>query len=107
MEKFVLILSPFAPHICEELWSILGHHSTLAYETFPTFDADAVKESFVEIPVSINGKLRAKIVIAADADESTMEQIATSEPKIVELLAEKTIIKKIIVRGKMVNFVVK
>ncbi|GHT21573.1 hypothetical protein FACS189419_02670 [Planctomycetales bacterium] len=107
MEKFVLLLAPFAPHIAEELWSLFGHQTTLTYEPFPPFDAEAVKESVIEIPVSINGKLRSKIVIAADADESAMEQIAASEPKIVELLQGKTIIKKIIVRSKMVNFVVK
>jgi leucyl-tRNA synthetase len=107
MEKFVLLLSPFAPHIAEELWSILGHDKTLAYEPFPTYDAEAIKETTLEIPVSINGKLRSKIVIAAEADESAMEQIALTDAKIVELLSGKTIVKKIIVSGKMVNFVVK
>jgi leucyl-tRNA synthetase len=107
MEKFVLLLSPFAPHIAEELWLILGHEKTLAYEPFPTYDAEAIKESTLEIPVSINGKLRSKIVIAADADESAMEQFALADAKIAELLSDKTIIKKIIVLGKMVNFVVK
>jgi len=107
MERFVLILSPFAPHIAEELWSILGHADTLAYEPFPTYDEEAIKETTLEIPVSINGKLRSKIVIAADADESAMESQALADAKIAELLAGKTIVKKIIVRGKMVNFVVK
>jgi leucyl-tRNA synthetase len=107
MEKFVLILSPFAPHIAEELWSILGHEKTLAYEPFPTYDAEAIKETTLEIPVSINGKLRSKIVIAADADESAMEAQALADAKIAELLSGKTIVKKIIVSGKMVNFVVK
>jgi len=107
MERFVLILSPFAPHIAEELWSILGHADTLAYEPFPTYDAEAIKESTLEIPVSINGKLRSKIVISADADEATMECLALADAKIAELLAGKTIVKKIIVRGKMVNFVLK
>jgi leucyl-tRNA synthetase len=117
MEKFVLLLSPFAPHIAEELWSILGHTSrpegegrntgTLAYEKFPTWNEEAIKETILEIPVSINGKLRSKIVVAADADEAAMEQLALAETKVAELLAGKTIVKKIIVRGKMVNFVVK
>ncbi|MDR3183729.1 MAG: class I tRNA ligase family protein, partial [Planctomycetaceae bacterium] len=107
MESFVLILSPFAPHICEELWSILGHTGTLAYESFPSFDEAALIETALEIPVSINGKLRSKIVITPDANEDVMEQSALSEPKIAELLQGKTIIKKIIVKGKMVNFVVK
>jgi leucyl-tRNA synthetase len=107
MEKFVLLLSPFAPHIAEELWSILGHTKTLAYEPFPTYDAEAIKETTLEIPVSINGKLRSKIVIAADADESAMEALALADAKTAEWLSGKTIVKKIIVPGKMVNFVVK
>ena len=107
MEKFVLILSPFAPHIAEELWSILGHTRTLAYEPFPNYDEEAIKESTLEIPVSVNGKLRSKIVIAADADETTMEQLALADAKVAEWLAGKTMVKKIVVSGKMVNFVVK
>jgi len=107
MERFVLILSPFAPHIAEELWSILGHNNTLAYEPFPTYDAEAIKETTLEIPVSVNGKLRSKIVVPAEADESAMEKLAFADAKIAEMLAGKTIVKKIIVRGKMVNFVVK
>jgi leucyl-tRNA synthetase len=107
MEKFVLILSPFAPHIAEELWQALGHKETLAYEPFPTWDEEAIKETSLEIPVSINGKLRSKIVIAADADETAIEQHALADAKVAELLAGKTVVKKIIVRGKMINFVVR
>ena len=107
MEKFVLLLSPFAPHIAEELWSILGHTNTLAYEPFPAYDEEAIKESTLEIPVSINGKLRSKIVIAADVNAETMEQLALADVKVAELLSGKTLVKKIIVPGKMVNFVVK
>jgi leucyl-tRNA synthetase len=110
MEKFVLLLSPFAPHIAEELWQILRSGSgsaTLTYESWPVYDENAVKESTLEIPVSINGKLRSKITVSADADESVLERTALSDAKIAELLTDKTIVKKIIVRGKMVNFVVK
>ncbi|MDR2643132.1 MAG: leucine--tRNA ligase [Planctomycetaceae bacterium] len=107
MEKFVLILSPFTPHIAEELWSILGHDKTIAHETWPVFDETLIKESTLEMPVSINGKLRSKIIVAADADESELERIAIADPKINSLITGKTIVKKIIVRGKMVNLVIK
>ena len=66
-----------------------------------------IRESALEIPVSINGKLRSKIVISAEADESAMEALALADAKIAELLSDKTVVKKIVVRGKMVNFVVK
>ncbi|MGL4943409.1 MAG: leucine--tRNA ligase [Thermoguttaceae bacterium] len=107
MEKFLLVLAPLAPHIAEELWQLLGHKTTLAYEPFPAFDEDAIRETELEIPVQIGGKLRSKIVVAADATEDDMERLARADEKIAELLAGKTVVKKIIVRGKMVNFVVK
>ncbi len=107
MEKFVLLLSPLAPHICEELWERLGHDKTLAYEPWPTWDEDAIKESTIEVPISIGGKLRSKITVPADCDAAMLEQAALADPKIAELLAGKQIVKKIIVPGKMVNFVVK
>ncbi|MDO5309417.1 MAG: leucine--tRNA ligase [Planctomycetia bacterium] len=107
MRQFVLLLSPFAPHIAEELWQILGGKTTLAYEPWPTWNEDALKESRLVIPVSINGKLRARIEIDADADVNAMEQIALNDARIKELIADKTIVKKIVVPKKMVNIVVK
>jgi len=107
MEKFVLLLSPFAPHIAEELWQRLGHDQTLAYEPWPNWDEDAIKESVIEVPISIGGKMRSKITVSADCDTTTLEQAALTDPKIAGMLAGKQIVKKIIVPGKMVNFVVK
>ena len=107
MERFVQLLSPFAPHLAEELWQQLGHAQTLAYEPWPEFDEALLKEDTIEIPVQINGKLRGRIVVAAGADRAAMEAAARADEKIAELLAGKTIVKTIIVPGKMVNFVVK
>ena len=67
MESFVLLLAPFAPHIAEELWQLLGHAETLAYAPWPQFDESKVAEDTIEIPVQVNGKLRAKITVPADA----------------------------------------
>ena len=103
----MLLLSPFAPHIAEELWSILDHGKTLAYEPWPTFDAEAVKEDTIEVPVQIGGKLRGRISVPADSDAAALETAARTDPKIAELLSGKTIIKTIVVPGRMVNFVVK
>ncbi len=107
MEKFVLLLSPFAPHVAEELWEALGHDQTLAYQAWPQFDESLIKEETIEVPVQINGKLRSRIRVAADAERDKLEKAARSDPKIEELLAAKTIIKVIVVPGRMVNFVVK
>jgi leucyl-tRNA synthetase len=107
LEPFVLLLAPFAPHIAEELWQSLGHKSTLAYEPWPAYDESLLVESELEIPVQINGKLRGKITIAADADAQSLEQAARADTRIAEQLAGKQVVKTIAVPGRMVNFVVK
>ncbi|TWU28544.1 leucine--tRNA ligase [Bythopirellula polymerisocia] len=107
LEPFVLLLAPFAPHIAEELWRALGHEKTLAYEAWPIYDDDVLAESTVEIPVQINGKLRGKITVPADADAEEMEKIARNDAQIAPLLEGKQVTKKIVVPGRMVSFVVK
>ncbi|HEV2972972.1 MAG TPA: leucine--tRNA ligase [Pirellulales bacterium] len=107
MEKFVLILSPFAPHIAEELWQLLGHDKTLAYEPWPAADPALVKDDVVEVPVQVNGKLRSRVTAPAGADAAITEAAARSDPKIAELLEGKTVVKVVVVPGKLVNFVVK
>ncbi len=107
MEKLVLCLSPFAPHIAEELWSLLGHEKTLAYEPWPVFDPAWVKDDVLEIPVQIKGKVRAKINVPADASRQQLEDAARANEKIAKLLAEKNVVKVIVVPGRLVNFVVK
>jgi len=107
MEKLVLLLSPFAPHIAEELWEVLGRQTSLAHEPWPTFDEAAIHEDTIEVPVQIGGKLRGRIQVAADADRATLESAARDDPQIAQLLAGKTVVKAIVVPGRMVNFVVK
>jgi len=107
METFVLLLSPYAPHLCEELWRALGHGDTLAYEPWPAYDEEAIRESTVEIPVQVNGKLRGKIHVPVGADQAATESAARTNDRIAELLAGKKIVKTIVVPGRKVNFVVK
>jgi leucyl-tRNA synthetase len=108
IEQFVLILSPFAPHLAEELWQLLGHPMTLAYEPWPTFDEAKIKEDTIEIPVQILGKLRSKVVVPADSTPAQVEAAARADARIQELLAGKTVVKVIIPpNGRLVNFVVK
>jgi leucyl-tRNA synthetase len=107
MENFVLILSPFAPHIAEELWQLLGHDKTLAYEPWPEFNAALTQDAMIEIPVQILGKLRGKVVVPAGSDQATLIAAARAEARIAELLSGKEVVKTIVVPGKLVNFVVK
>jgi leucyl-tRNA synthetase len=107
MEKFVLILSPFAPHLAEELWQLLGHDKTLAYEPWPTFNDALTKDSEIEIPVQILGKLRGKVVVPAGSDQVSIIAAARADARISELLTGKEVVKTIVVPGKLVNFVVK
>ncbi len=107
LEKFVLLLSPFAPHIAEELWQALGHKNSLAYEPWPTFDPALAKEDTIEIPVQVNGKVRAKITVSADASEEQVKAAAQADPRISELLAGKQMVKLIVVPKRLVNLVIK
>jgi leucyl-tRNA synthetase len=107
LEKLILLLSPFAPHIAEELWQALGHKQSLAYEPWPEFDPALAKEDTVEVPVQINGKLRSKITVASDADKAQLESAARADEKVRDLLNGKQVVKVILVPGRLVNFVVK
>jgi leucyl-tRNA synthetase len=107
MESFVLLLAPFAPHIGEELWSILGHEHSLAYQPWPVYDPALLLEDTIEIPIQVNGKLRARLMVAADASTEQIQEQARADAKVATHLEGKTIIKAVVVPGKLVNFVVK
>jgi len=106
-EKFTLCLSPFAPHLGEELWEFLGHADTLAYEPWPEFDPSALAEDTIEIPVQILGKLRGRITVPVAATPADMEAAAKANPDVARHLEGKTIVKVIAVPKRMVNFVVR
>lgn len=106
LNTLVLLLAPFAPHLAEELWSALGHKDTLAYEPWPSYDAALTRADEIEVPVQINGKLRAKITVPADADEAALKAAAKADDRIRVLLEGKQIRKEIVVPGKLVNFVI-
>lgn len=106
LDPFVLLLSPFAPHLAEELWHALGHADTLAYEPWPKFDATLTRADAIEVPVQINGKLRAKLTVPADIDEATLRETALADEKVRALIEGKTIRKVIVVPGKLVNIVI-
>jgi leucyl-tRNA synthetase len=107
LEKFVLLVSPFAPHIGEELWQALGHRESLAYEPWPEFDPALAKEDTIEVPVQINGKVRSKICVPAETDKAGLEAAARADERIAEQLSGKQIVKAIVVPGRLVNFVIR
>lgn len=105
---FTILLNPFAPHVTEEMWQICSLGSGLvAQQQWPQYDEEKCKEDTVEIAVQISGKLRARVCIAADADEAAALAAAKAQPKIAAAIENRQVIKEIYVRGKLVNIVVK
>jgi len=107
VERLLLVLAPFAPHIAEELWQRLGHADSLAYEPWPAFDPEVAREPQVEIAVQLNGKVRTRITISADAGQEQMKQIAMEDEKVKAGLKGKSVRKVICVPGRLVNIVAK
>ncbi|NKR31637.1 leucine--tRNA ligase [Rhodococcus hoagii] len=105
VEPLALMLGPIAPHLAEELWSRLGHTESLAHGPFPTADEKWLVEDTVEYPIQVNGKVRSRINVAADAAREDIEKIALADEKIVVQLDGNDPRKVIVVPGKMVNIV--
>ncbi|WP_102028485.1 leucine--tRNA ligase [Salirhabdus sp. Marseille-P4669] len=104
-EGFAKMLSPIAPHIAEEIWNLLGHNESIAYEAWPTYDESMLVEDEVEVVIQVMGKVRSKLVISKDASKEEMEKLALEDEKVQEWLEGKTIRKVIVVPGKLVNIV--
>lgn len=104
-EAMVLMAAPVTPHLAEELWARLGHEGSLAYEPFPVADAALLVDDTVELPISVNGKVRSRLVVAADADAATVEAAALADPKVAAQLGGKPPKKVVVVPGRMVNVV--
>jgi len=102
-----LLLAPFAPYLAHELWEMLGEQGSLLRAPWPKYDPALAKEDEIEIPVQINGKLRGRIVVPADASEDLVRTNAQSDEKIASMIAGKQIVKVIVVPGKLINIVVK
>ena len=106
-EGFVKLLNPVAPHIGEELWEMLGHDNTIAYEAWPTWNEALLGESEKEIAVQVNGKVRATVMIAVDEAEDSIKEKALAEENVKRHLEGKEVVKVIVIKGKIVNIVVK
>ncbi len=107
IESFVILASPFVPHITEELWHVLGHEGWLIDVPWPKWDEEAIKEERITVVIQINGKVRARMEIDVGLSQEEVEKMALEQPRIQELIADKTIKKIIWVPNKLVNIVVK
>lgn len=101
VESLILLLSPFAPHLCEELWQRLGNREPLAYRSWPPYDEKLTQESEIEIPIMINGKVRSTLVIPAEASEADVEKLVFADDKVRGSLEGKTIRQKKYVSKKI------
>lgn len=106
-EGFVKLLNPVAPHIAEELWSMLGHDNTIAFEAWPTYDESIIVEDEIDIAVQVNGKVRATIKIGIDESENSIKEKALEEENVKRHIEGKEVVKVIVIKGKIVNIVVK
>ncbi|PIE55366.1 MAG: leucine--tRNA ligase [Dethiosulfovibrio peptidovorans] len=106
MEPFVLCLSPYAPHMVEELWERMGHEPCASLQPWPAYNPDLAEDQVITVPVQINGKLREKLEVAADISRKDLERLALENPGIVRRLDGKTLVKVIVVPGRLVNLVV-
>jgi leucyl-tRNA synthetase len=107
LDTIVLLLSPFAPHACEQMWADLGHPRSLVDEPWPKADEAALKETSVQVAVQVNGKVRGRVSVPAGADEETHKSLALSDSAVKVHTDGKTLVKSIIVTGRLINLVVK
>jgi len=107
LEMFISILNPFAPHITEEIWEMIGGEGLLSLHAWPQYDEAKTVDAVVEIAVQINGKLRSVISVPADADEKVIEEQALADTKVQAAMAGMKVVKTIVIKKKIVNFVVK
>ena len=107
IETLALLLSPYTPHLAEELWSMMGHEPSVANQSWPTYDEELCREDTMEMVVQINGKLRSRIMMPKSASKDEMIAAAKADEKSKVWLDGKTIVKEIAIPGKLVNFVVK
>ena len=106
-EGFVKMISCICPHIGEEMWSLLGHEDTIAYEPWPAYSEDMIREDTIQIPVQVNGKVRATVEIGVDEEQASVLEKAHAMKNVQATIAGKTIVKEIYVKGRIVNIVVK
>ena len=100
VEALVLMLSPFAPHMAEELWEHLGHTGGVVAAGWPSFDEAVAKADEIVVPVQVNGKLRARLTVPADASDDALRELALADPQVLKHLEGKTVRKDVVAGGQ-------
>ena len=106
-EGFIKLLNPVAPHMAEEIWQMLGHNKSIAYETWPTYEEDKLVNEEFTMVVQVNGKVRGKIVVNSNTSEEEMKELAMTIDNVQKYIEGKEIAKVITIPQKLVNIVVK
>jgi leucyl-tRNA synthetase len=106
LKQFVLLLSPLAPHLGEELWELLGHKTSLAYEAWPAFESAKTVEEMVEVVLQVNGKVRGKLMVPQGTPDKELERLAHEESNMQRHIAGKKVLRTIVVKNKLVNAVI-
>ena len=106
MKIILNFLSPFAPHITEELWEKLGHNKSIFLEKWPQYDEKLIKEEEITLVIQINGKVRDQIKVAAGVKEGEAKKLALAQEKVIKYMEGEKIIKIIFVKDKLINFVI-
>ena len=103
----VLMLSPFTPHMAEELWEQIGREGGIVFAPWPVFDAAVAKADDIVIPVQVNGKVRGRVTVPADSSEDAIREAALADPSVAAHVAGKSLLKVIVAKGKLVSIVIK
>jgi leucyl-tRNA synthetase len=107
LEALVLLMNPFTPHVCEEMWRRLGHGNGLVDQPWPVADEAVAREEELELAVQVNGKVRGRITVGREAGEDEVRKRALADPKVAEHLAGKEVVKMLVGPGRLVSVVVR
>jgi leucyl-tRNA synthetase len=107
LETLVLLMNPFTPHVCEEMWRRLGHESGLVDQPWPGADESVAREDELELAVQVNGKVRGRIVVGRDVGEEEVGRLALAEPRVAEHVAGREVVKLLVIQGRLVSVVVR
>jgi leucyl-tRNA synthetase len=106
IERMIVLLSPFAPHIAEELWQTLGHEGSASLEKWPVYDKNMIKEGTITLIVQINSRVRDKVEVSADISEEEAKKLTFERPNVIKWVQNKEIKKVVFIPGKLINIVI-